>query len=77
MHRVTLLDCDYRALMELLRSNKNLTQVHLDRKILAIMANESDPDTPNSPESCQCNHFIYSRETGTLSPGFSGTIATI
>jgi hypothetical protein len=79
MHRVTLRDSDYRALKELLRCNKNLTQVNLDRTILAIMASDTQESRQdNSPPSTrQCNHFIYSRETGTLSPGFAGTIATI
>jgi hypothetical protein len=80
MHRVKLLDSDFRALKELLRCNKNLTQVNLDRTILATMANdnqESRQDNATSLPTHQCNHFIYSRKSGTLSPGFTGTIATI
>jgi hypothetical protein len=80
LHRVTLQDRDYHALTHLLQNNKNLTNVNLDRKILATMERQQRKSTSNiqvRTESQNCSDFIFSRESGKLRPFSNGTMTTV
>jgi hypothetical protein len=78
IHRVAFQERDYRSLMQLLQNNQNLTQVNLDRKILATMGNHcSKNDMSKSSDAQPCINFTFSRVTGALSPGFTGTCTTV
>lgn len=80
LHRVALQDHDYQALNHLLQTNKYLTQVNLDRTILAHLKSQrkrsnSDMQIPTEPQ--QCGDYLFSRESGKLSHFMGGTLTTV
>lgn len=80
LHRVALQGRDYQALNHLLQTDKSLTEVNLDRTILAHLESQrrrSNSDIEPLTEAQQCGDYLFSRESGKLRRAMGGTIATI
>ena len=81
MHRVALQSRDYQALNHLLQSDQFLTDVHLDRTILAHLENQRTRNSSDiqlrTEAQQQCIDYLFNRESGNLSRAMGGTIATV